>query len=90
MSAATLAPSPSVIAASPMTSTNNIPDALQQFLHKIEEQGNVNLRTSEDLHSLKSDLEGRWRSASSAGHTSSTMLYEILEYGWKEWQRITA
>ena len=79
MSAATLAPSP-----------YNVPDALQQFLHKIEEQQNLNLHSSKDLYSLKSDLESKWRLASSEGHTSSTMLYEILEYGWKEWRRITA
>lgn len=88
MSAATFGASPSVIPASPASS--NIPGALQQFLDKIEEQRNVNQRVSNDLYSLKADLESRWRIASSEGHTSSTMLYQILEYGWKEWRRITA
>ncbi|HEY6253949.1 MAG TPA: hypothetical protein VI685_28675 [Candidatus Angelobacter sp.] len=90
MSAATLEASPSVIEA-PMTSvtaTYNMPDALQQLLDKIEEQRGVDLRASEDLYSLKSDLERRWQIASSEGLTSSTMLYQILEYGWKEWRRI--
>ena len=93
MPAAMLEEVPSVIAASPMRSTTatcNMPDALQQFLYKIEEQCKVDLRTSVDLYSLKSVLESRWRIASSEGRTSSTMLYEILEYGWKEWRRITA
>ncbi|HEY6349849.1 MAG TPA: hypothetical protein VI636_10605 [Candidatus Angelobacter sp.] len=93
MTAAMLEEDPSVIAASPMMSTTatcNMPGALQQFLHKIEEQRKVDLCSSENLYRLKSDLESRWRIASSEGRTSSTMLYEILEYGWKEWQRITA
>lgn len=93
MSAAMLEASPSVAAVSPEPSTtasHKIPDALQQLLHKIEEQRNVNLRMSEDLYSLKADLESRWRTAASEGHTTSTMLNEILEYGWKEWRRITA
>jgi len=85
MSAATLAAS--VIAAGP--GTYKIPGALQQFLHRIEEQ-RWNLRESEDWCSLKADLESRWRIASSEGHASSTTLYEILQYGWKEWQRLTA
>ena len=79
-----------VSAATLAASSYNVPDALQQFLHKIEEQHNLNLRSSEDLYNLKSDLESRWRIACSEGYTSSTMLYEILEYGWKEWRRITA
>ena len=70
--------------------TASIPGALQQVLHRIEEQGNANLRASERLHSLKTDLENRWRTASSEGLTSSTMLYQVLEYGWKELRRITA
>jgi hypothetical protein len=82
MSAATLAPSPSFIPASP--DNCNIPGALQQFLQKIEEQGNANLT------SLKADVENKWRTASSEGLTSSTMLYEVLAYGWKELRRITA
>ena len=76
MPAATLAQYPSP--------TASIPGALQQVLHRIEEQGNAN------LNSLKADLENRWRVASSEGLTSSTMLYQILEYGWKELHRITA
>jgi len=72
------------------TASHKIPDALQQLLDKIEEQRNMNLRISEDLYSLKADLESKWRSAASEGHTTSTMLNEILEYGWKEWRRITA
>lgn len=83
MSAAVLAPAPSL-------KTCNIPGALQQVLHKIEEQGNANLRASELLYSLKTDLENRWQMASSEGLTSSTMLYQVLEYGWKELLRITA
>lgn len=67
-----------------------IPDALQQFLRRIEEQRTANLRLSEDLYSLKADLESRWRIASSEGHTTSTVLYQLLEYGWREWRRITA
>jgi len=88
MSAATLAASPSVIPA--LSGSYNIPEALQQFLQKIEEQRNVNSRASEALYSLKADLENRWRIADSEGLTSSNMLYEILEYAWKEWRRITA
>ena len=93
MSAATREASPSVVAVSPATSTtagHKVPDALQQLLHKIEEQRNVNLRASEDLESLRGDLESRWRIASSEGYTSTTVLYQILEYGRKEWARITA
>ena len=88
MSAASLAASPSTMAVSSRNST--FPDALRQFLYKIEEQRNVNPRISEDLYRLKSALENRWRIASSEGRTSSTTLYEVLRYGWKEWQRITA
>ena len=83
MPAAMLAPCPS-------PNTCNIPGALQQFLHQIEEQGNANLRASERLYGLKADLENRWRIANSEGLTSSTMLYEVLEYGWNELRRITA
>ena len=93
MPAAMLTASRSIIAGSPTAPTSasyTIPDALQQFFDKLEEQCNANLRTSEDLCSLKANLESRWRIASSGGQTSSTMLYEILEYGWKEWRRITA
>lgn len=93
MSAAKATPSPSVVALSPRTITAasyKIPDALQQLLHKIEEQRTVNPPASEDLNSLRTDLENRWHTASSQGHTSSTSLYEILEYGWKEWRRIAA
>jgi len=89
MSVATLAASPSVVAVSPATSTtagHKIPDALQRLLHKIEEQRNMNLRSSEDLYGLKAELEGKWRIATSEGHSTSTMLYETLEYGWKEWR----
>ena len=84
MSAATLSslPTPSTIAL--------VPDALQQFLNMIGEQRDLNLRISEDLHNLKFDLETRWRIANSEGRSSSTMLYEILAYGWEEWRRITA
>jgi hypothetical protein len=92
MSAATLEASPSVVAVSSATSTtasHKIPEALQQLLHKIEAQCNMNLRISEDLYSLQADLESKWRIAASEGHTTSTTLYEILEYGWKEWRRIT-
>ena len=90
MSAVTLAAS-SPIPTSPTASTAalcDIPGALQQLLRKIEEQRNGNLRASADLYSLKADLESRWRIASSEGDTSSTVLYQILEYGWKEWRRI--
>lgn len=87
MSAATLASS-SIIGTSRTASI--IPDALQQFLCRIEEQRTANLRLSEDLYSLKADLESRWRVASSEGHTTSTVLYQILEYGWREWRRITS
>lgn len=92
MSAATLAASTSLIAglSAKSATATRIPDALQQFLHRIEEQCTLNPRASQDLDGLKSDLESRWLIASSQGHTSSTMLYEILEYGWKEWQRITS
>lgn len=83
MSAAMLAPCPS-------PKTCNIPGALQQVLHRIEEQGDANLRASERLYSLKADLENRWQIASSEGLTSSTTLYQVLEYGWKELLRITA
>jgi hypothetical protein len=88
MSAVTLAPCPSVIPSSPTNSS--VPGALQQVLHRIEEQGNANLRASERLHNLKADLENRWQIANSEGLTSSTMLYQVLEYGWKELRRITA
>jgi len=85
MSAVTLAAS--VIAAAP--GTYNIPGALQQFLHMIEKQRWI-LPASGDLCSLKADLESRWRIASSDGRASSTTLYELLQYAWKEWQRLTA
>ena len=88
MSAATLAATLSVIAASPGRHT--VPDALQQLLHMLEEQRNRNPRSSEDLYRLKADLESRWRIASSEGHASSTTLYEVLEYGWTECRRIAA
>ena len=65
-----------------------VPDALQQLLHKIEERGSANPGASQDLYRLKSDLENRWQIASSEGHTSSTMLYEILEYGWTEMAKV--
>lgn len=87
MSAVTLASS-SMIGTSPTASI--IPDALQQFLRRIEEHRNANLRASEGLHSLKVDLESRWRIASSEGDATSTVLYQILEFGWREWKRITA
>ena len=90
MTAVTLTASPSVTTASMPPAAASIPGALRQFFHKIEEQRRVNLRVSEDLHCLKADLESKWRIASSEGHTSSTLLYEILEHGWKEWRRITA
>ena len=80
MSAVTLAAS--VIAAGP--GTYQMPDALQQFLRMIDQQ------RSNDLCSLKADLESRWQIASSDGLTSSTTLYELLQYAWKEWQRLTA
>lgn len=67
---------------------DTIPEALQQFLRKIEEQRNLNLRASENLRVLKNDLESRWQNAISEGHTSSTMLYQVLEHGWREWGRI--
>jgi len=85
MSAATL--SASVIAAAP--GTYKIPGALRQFLHMIEQQ-RWNLPFSDDLCSLKADLESRWRIATSDGHASSTTLYELLRDAWKEWQRLTA
>lgn len=81
------------IASLPTTSTTtsyHIPDALQQFLNMIEGQRDLNLRSSEDLRKLGCDLENRWRIANSEGRSSSTMLYEILAYGWEEWRRITA
>lgn len=84
MPAATFAESPSRVSVSP---GDSIPDALQQLLHRLKEQRNVNLRASEDL---SAEIKRRWRIASSEGHTSSSMLYEILEYGWNEWRRITA
>lgn len=90
MSAATLATS-SPIATSRTASTaasSDIPGALRQLLHKIEKQRNVNLGASADLYSLRADLESRWQIASSEGDISSTMLYQLLEYGWKEWRRI--
>lgn len=87
MSAATLASS-SIIGTSCTASI--IPDALQQFLRRIEEQRTANLRLSEELYSLKADLESRWRVASSEGNATSTVLYQILEYGWREWRRITS
>lgn len=93
MSAVTLAASSPIIATSPTTSSAvscDIPDALRQFLCKLEEQGSVDLRASADLDTLKADLKSMWQIASSEGLTSSTMLYQILEYGWKEWRRITA
>ena len=86
MSAATLAASPTMST----TASCTIPGALQHLLDKIEEQRNVNRRAFEVLYSLKADLESKWRTASSEGHTSSTVLYEILEYGWREWRRRTA
>ena len=82
-----------MLASLPTTSTtscHNIPDALQQLLNIIEEQCDLNLRGSQELRNLKSDLENRWRIATSQGRSSSTMLYEILAYGWEEWRRITA
>jgi hypothetical protein len=79
-----------MLAPCPSPKTCNIPGALQQVLQRIEEQGNANLRASELLYSLKADLENRWRMASSEGLTSSTMLYQVLEYGWEELLRITA
>ncbi|HKD13538.1 MAG TPA: hypothetical protein VKE71_03245 [Candidatus Angelobacter sp.] len=88
MSAATLAATLSVIAASP--GSHAIPDALQQLLHMLEEQRNKNPRSSEDLCHLQTDLEHRWQIASSEGHASSTTLYEILEYGWTEWRKLAA
>ena len=93
MSAATLATSSLATAILPTESVTPgyiVPDALQQVLRKIEDQRNVNQRASEDLRFLKADLERRWRIASSAGLTSSTTLYQILEYGWREWRRLTA
>lgn len=48
------------------------------------------LRASERLYRLKADLENRWQIASSEGLTSSTTLYQVLEYGWNELLRITA
>ena len=80
--------SAAMVAPCPLPKTCNIPGALQQVLHKIEEQGNANLRASEHLYSLKADLENRWQIASSEGLTSSTMLYQVLEYGWEELLRI--
>ena len=93
MSAVTLSACPPAMrtsGTSPTTTAYIIPDALQQFLSRVEDQRNVNLLVSESLCSLKADLESRWQIASSEGYTSSTMLYQILEYGWKEWRRIIA
>jgi len=56
MSAITLAAS--VIAARP--GTYKIPGALQQFLHMIEQQRWI-VPVSDDLCSLKADLESRWQ-----------------------------
>jgi len=85
MSAATLAAPVTAVS----SGSYNIPGALQQFLHRIEEQ-RWNLPASEDLCNLKAALESRWRTASFEGHASSTTLYEILQHGWKEWRRLTA
>ena len=77
--------SAAMLASLPTTSTAtscNIPDALQQFLNMIEEQLNLSLDGSQDLSTLKSDLENKWRMANSEGRSSSTLLYEILTYGW--------
>lgn len=82
--------SAAMVAPCPASKTCNIPGALQQVLYRIEEQGSANPRASERLYSLKADLENRWRTASSEGLTSSTMLYQVLEYGWKELLKITA
>lgn len=92
MSAAMFTAPPAAALVALGTSTaarSGLPGALQQFLHRIEEERNVNPRAAEELSSLRADLECRWRIAGSEGHTS-TMLYEILEYGWSEWRRITA
>ena len=85
MSAVTLAAS--IIAARP--GTYKMPGALQQFLYMIDQQ-RWNLPASDDLCSLKADLESRWQIASFEGQTSTETLYEILQYAWKEWQRLTA
>lgn len=83
--------SAAMLASLPTTATSDhIPDALQQFLDMIEEQLNLRLSGSQDLRNLKSDLENKWRMANSEGRSSSTMLYEILAYGWEELRRITA
>lgn len=92
MSAVTFAASSTIVVTSRTTSSAvpcDIPDALRQFLYKLEEQGSVDLCASPDLDALKADLENMWQIASSEGSTSSTVLYQILEYGWKEWRRIT-
>lgn len=92
MPAAMLTASQAAVLVAPRTSTiarSGLPGALQQFLHRIEEERKVNPRAAEELSSLRADVESRWRIAGSEGQTS-TMLYEILEYGWNEWRRITA
>ena len=88
MSAATFQ-APAIAAVPTAAAGCSIPDALRQFLQMIEEQHDVSLPAADAMYSLKTDLESRWRIASSEGQTSTTTLYEILRYGWKEWRRIT-
>ena len=90
MSAATFqAPAIAAVPTASATVGCSIPAALQQFLQMIGERRNVSPYASDALYGLKTDLESRWRVASSEGQTSTTTLYEILRYGWKEWRRIT-
>ena|SRR5579863_2689669 len=73
----------------PVATICAIPDALQQLIQRIEERRNAHLRASESLRNLKNEIEKRWQIASSEGHTSSAMLAQVLETGWKQWKEIT-
>ena len=91
MSAATFqAPAIAAVPTASATVGHNVPAALLQFLQMIEERHNVSPSASDAWYSLKTDLESRWRVASSEGQTSTTTLYLILQHGWKEWRRITS
>lgn len=62
---------------------------LDGMLHPGEHR-NVHLRASEAMRNLKDDIESKWQLACCEGHTSTAMLAEILQAGWKERRKIAA
>lgn len=62
---------------------------LDGLLHPGEHR-NVHLRAAEELRNLKEDIESKWQIRWAEGHTSSALLAEILDAGWRARKKINA